>query len=157
MTLDELAAIEEIKKLKARYCRLMDTKDWDGYGNLYARDATLNCDTGVSTMGGDPKPIAEIRGRTEIQSNISNMLNSAITVHQCHTPEIELTSPTTATGIWAMDDVVEFPGSTLMGRGHYHETYIVEEGEWRIASLHLTRIRLETLERNKAEQTETST
>lgn len=142
MTLDEFAAIEEIKKLKGRYCRLLDTKDWDGFANLFTRDATLNVDTGVSTMGGDPRPMPEMRGRAAIRSNIASMLNSATTAHQCHTPELGLTSPTTATGIWAMADIVEKPGSSLNGQGHHHETYVVEEGEWRIASLHATRIRM---------------
>lgn len=150
MTFDELTAIEGIKQLKGRYCRLLDTKDWDGYGNVYARDATLIADTGVSTMGGDPKSIPEIRGRAEIQSGISNMLGNVITVHQCHTPEIALTSPTTATGIWAMEDIVEFPVGALLGRGHYHETYVVEGGKWRIASLHLVRTRIETIPRNSS-------
>ncbi len=142
MTLDELTAIEEIKKLKGRYCRFLDTKDWDGFANLFTRDATLNVDTGVSTMGGDPRPIPEVRGRAGIRSSISSALQSAITGHHCHTPEIELTSPTTATGIWAMEDVVELPGAHLNGQGHHHETYVVEEGKWRIASLNATRTRM---------------
>lgn len=150
MTLDELTAIEEIRKLKGRYCRLLDTKDWEGYANLFTREATLNVDTAVSTMGGDPQPIPEVRGRHEIRSGISGMLHGATTVHQCHTPEIELTSPTTAAGIWAMEDIVERPGFRLNGQGHYHEVYVVEEGEWRIASLHLTRIRIEMREPSTA-------
>ena len=57
-----------------------------------------------------------------------------------HTPEIELTSATTARGIWALQDVVRFgPGVTLVGYGHYHETYEKRDGAWRIKSLHLTR------------------
>ena len=31
-TVDELLAIEEIKQLKARYFRCVDTKDWEGFG-----------------------------------------------------------------------------------------------------------------------------
>ncbi len=29
--------IEAIKQLKARYCRLLDTKDWDGFRRAYPR------------------------------------------------------------------------------------------------------------------------
>ncbi len=55
------------------------------------------------------------------------------TVHQVHAPEIELTSPTTATGIWALNDVVRLaPGVNLAGYGHYHETYEKTDGQWRI-------------------------
>lgn len=143
MTLDELTAIELIKQLKARYCRFLDTKDWDGYANLFAHDATLDVDTGVSTSGGDPRPIPQQCGRLAIRSGISGTLRDAITVHHCHTPEITLTSAVTASGIWAMEDIVELPGSRLNGQGHYNETYVIEEGEWRIASLHLTRTRID--------------
>ena len=60
-----------------------------------------------------------------------------------HSPEIELTSETTATGIWAMGDTVESPdGWALYGAGHYHETYAKQDGRWRIKSNHLTRTRL---------------
>lgn len=38
-TIDQLVAIEEIKALKARYFRCVDTKDWDGFGAVFATDA----------------------------------------------------------------------------------------------------------------------
>ena len=41
-THDELDAIEQIKKLKARYFRCMDTKDWDGFQNVFTADATMD-------------------------------------------------------------------------------------------------------------------
>lgn len=48
--------------------------------------------------------------------------------------------PQTATGIWAMEDLLIFAdGSELHGAGHYHETYAKRDGCWRIKSLHLTR------------------
>ncbi len=37
-----LLAIEEIKALKARYFRCMDTKDWDGFAALFTIDASLD-------------------------------------------------------------------------------------------------------------------
>ena len=69
------------------------------------------------------------------------MLAGAITVHQGHMPEITLTSDTTATGIWALHDIVIWPGGTrLDGFGHYHETYVKGHDGWRIASSKLTRL-----------------
>jgi hypothetical protein len=59
-----------------------------------------------------------------------------------HAPEIELTSPTTARGVWALQDVVRFaPGLNLVGYGHYHETYEYAGGQWFIKSSKLTRLR----------------
>ncbi|BBZ71013.1 hypothetical protein MPRS_21060 [Mycobacterium paraseoulense] len=64
------------------------------------------------------------------------------TAHQVHAPEITLTSPTTARGVWALQDVVRFgPGVTLVGYGHYHETYQNIAGQWFIKSSKLTRLR----------------
>jgi hypothetical protein len=59
-----------------------------------------------------------------------------------HAPEIELTSATTARGIWALEDVVRLaPGVNLRGYGHYHETYEKIDGQWLITSSTLTRLR----------------
>jgi hypothetical protein len=146
MTLEELTAIENIKQLKGRYCRFIDSKDWDGYRAVFATDSVLNVDTAVSTLGRDPKPQPEVRGGDNIRNFVAELLVDASTVHQCHTPEITLTSPTTASGIWAMEDVVEMRGFHLHAFGHYRETYVIENGEWRIATLHLTRTRIEMID-----------
>jgi hypothetical protein len=67
-------------------------------------------------------------------------LENAATMHHCHTPEITLTSATTANGIWAMEDWIIFgDGRELHGSGHYRETYEKQDYGWRIKSLHLTR------------------
>jgi hypothetical protein len=147
MTLEELIAIETIKQLKGRYCLSLDLKDWQAYSELFAMEATLVTDSAVSTNGQDPKPLPEIRGRGAIGNFLAALLpRGSTTVHQCHTPVIDITSPTTARGIWAMEDIVQMPGFHLHGRGHYHETYVIEDGRWRIASLHLTRTRIDMLE-----------
>jgi hypothetical protein len=58
--------------------------------------------------------------------------------------EIELTSPTTATGVWALEDQLWWPeGGPLRhmhGFGHYHETYEKAEAGWRIKSMTITRL-----------------
>ena len=69
------------------------------------------------------------------------MQTDAVTVHQGHMPEIDLTSETTATGIWALNDIIIWSsGMRLDGYGHYHETYEKSDGEWRIKSSKLTRL-----------------
>jgi hypothetical protein len=68
-------------------------------------------------------------------------------VHQGHAPEIEITSSTTARGIWAMEDRLRWPPggrfATLDGYGHYHETYEKIAGKWKIKSSKLTRLRVD--------------
>jgi hypothetical protein len=127
--------VEAIKQLKARYFRLMDTKQWDAMRLLFTDDVIMD----TTASGGGVHTSAD-----EFMAFLRETLSEAITVHHGHTPEIELTSATTAMGIWALNDVVIFPnGMRLDGYGHYHETYVMDGDEWRIASSTLTRLHMD--------------
>ena len=127
-----LIDIEAIKQLRGRYSRAVDTKDWDLFGNSLTEDARL------SSEGG------EHEGRGAIVAAVSGALASATTVHHQHTPEIEITGPDTATGTWAMEDVVRIGTFVLHGYGYYAEGYERTSLGWRIASSTLTRLHVET-------------
>ena len=128
-----LLEIESIKQLKARYCRFLDTKDWDAWRAIFSDD--FRSDT--SPAGGKL-----IVGADEFVAFVRKNLEKQPTVHQVHAPEIELTSPTTARGVWALNDVVRLAfGLNLDGYGHYHETYEKVDGRWLITSSTLTRLR----------------
>jgi uncharacterized protein (TIGR02246 family) len=125
--------LEAIKQLKGRYCRTMDTKDWAGMRQVFADDVTMDTtDSGGNVM----------TGADDFLAFLLETIGECVTVHHCHTPEIELTSPTTATGIWAMEDMLRWPdGTDMHGYGHYHENYEKTDGTWRIKSSTLTRLR----------------
>ncbi len=124
--------IEAIRRLKARYFRLMDTKDWDGMREVFTDDVVID----TAEAGGQVA-----RGADEFMAFLREALGDAVTVHQGHMPEIDLTSETTATGIWALHDIIIWSsGMRLDGYGHYHETYEKSDGEWRIKSSKLTRL-----------------
>ena len=124
--------IEAIRRLKARYFRTMDTKDWDGMRQVFTDDVVM--DTTASGGG-------LIAGADEFMGFLREALGETVTVHQGHMPEIELTSDTTATGIWALNDIVIWPnGMRLDGYGHYHETYEKGPDGWRIKTSTLTRL-----------------
>jgi hypothetical protein len=128
-----LLEIEAIKQLKARYCRYLDTKDWQAWRGLFADDFLSD----TSQAGGKV-----INGADEFVAFTRKGLRNQATVHQVHAPEIELTSPTTARGVWALEDVVRFgPGVNLRGYGHYTETYEKMDGQWLFKSSTLTRLR----------------
>jgi len=132
---EALAEIEAIKQLKARYCRYLDTKDWASWRSLFADDFVSD----TSAAGGELFTNAD-----DFVAFVRKTLGrpSRPTAHQVHTPEITLTSATTATGIWALQDVLRFaPGVTMVGYGHYHETYEKSADGWRIKSSQLTRLR----------------
>ncbi len=135
--------IEAIKQLKARYFRLMDTKDWDAFRDVFTPDVEV--DTSVDGGG-------VVHGADAFVTFLRGVIGDVTTVHQGHMPEITMTSPTTASGVWALDDRLWWPeGSPLRamhGFGHYHETYEKTSGGWRIKTLRLTRLHriLETVE-----------
>jgi hypothetical protein len=125
--------IEAIKQLKARYCRYLDTKDWAAWRGLFTDDFIGD----TSESGGK-----RIEGADPFVAFVKKNLGTQPTVHQVHAPEIELTSPTTASGVWALNDVVRLaPGLNLNAYGHYHETYEKADGQWRIKTSKLTRLR----------------
>jgi hypothetical protein len=136
--MDDAAAlmeIEAIKQLKARYCRLLDAKDWQAWRQLFTDDFVSD----TSKAGG-----VVISGADDFVAFLRKTLGSPKkpTVHQVHAPEIELTSATTARGVWALQDVVRLaPALNLAGYGHYHETYEKDETGWRIKTSTLTRLR----------------
>ncbi len=150
MTLEELGIREAIKDLKARYCYHIDLKEWDLYAGLFTKDAIMDVDQSVSTRGRAPNPMQRVTGRAAIRTFMPQLLDHADTVHQVHAPIITITSPTTAEAIWAMEDVVRMAGFHIEGRGHYHETYVLTDGQWRIASLYLSRTWVEILEGTEA-------
>jgi uncharacterized protein (TIGR02246 family) len=128
-----LAEIEAIKQLKARYFRTMDAKDWAAMRDVFSDDVVMDT---TSSGGG------VVAGADEFLVFLEGAIGDVVTVHHGHMPEIELTSPTTATGVWAMEDMLRWPdGSEMHGYGHYHETYVKVGGTWRIATSTLTRLR----------------
>lgn len=139
-----LGAIEEIKALKARYFRTMDTKDWDGFADVFTAHAAMDMSEELSA-GPDRDPV--VRGRDQIVAFVRGAIDPVTTVHHGHMPEIEFTSATTATGIWAMEDMLRWPDGapirTLHGFGHYHERYEHVDGRWLIAATRLTRLRVD--------------
>jgi len=139
------AAIEEIKQLKARYFRCMDTKDWDGFADVFAPDAVMDMSAEVPDSG-DPEA-GITRGNTAIAAFVRGHVGDVETVHHGHMPEIDITSTTTATGIWAMEDMLRWPEGTpiaaMHGYGHYRETYERVGLRWLIKTLTLTRLRLD--------------
>ncbi|HLG86507.1 MAG TPA: nuclear transport factor 2 family protein [Alphaproteobacteria bacterium] len=136
---EKLLAIEEIKQLRARFARTMDTKDWNGMEATLSPDCTFDF---TQEAGTDEL----VRGAEDIVAEIRRNLINATSVHHAHMPEIEITSATTAKGLWAMQDLLHFPGVPtvdLVGYGHYHETYEKSDGRWRIKTFKLTRLRVD--------------
>jgi hypothetical protein len=136
-TLKTLLYIEELRQLKARYCRYVDTKQWAAWRSIFTEDVAF---AGLSA------PFSCLDEFIEVQRE---RLADAVSVHHCHTVELELTSASSATGVWAMCDYVEYPWEVerrgFVGYGFYFEEYRREKGEWKISRLQMQRLRMDPL------------
>jgi hypothetical protein len=149
---ERLEAIEEIKQVKAKYFRGVDTADGDLVRGILAEDCVLDymgCCTDPKT-GVDYLPAMNVvmRGRSSwTDEGLSAM--GIVSTHHGHNCEITLTSDTTATGIWSMTDRLFMPAgaqqySVMIGHGYYHETYEKIGGAWQIKTIRIQRIRVES-------------
>jgi hypothetical protein len=134
--LERLAAIEDIKQLKASYCRYLDTKDWEHFASCFTAD-------GVFDHGGELGPA---HGPDQIVAFIKGAVGDVQLVHHALMPEIEVTSATTATAIWGLDDMLLWPDArrSLHAYGHYHERYEKVGGQWKISLSQVSQLRVET-------------
>jgi hypothetical protein len=124
--------VEAIRRLKAAYFRLLDTKDWTGFRQLFTDDVVID----TSASGG-----SVVTGADEFVDFLKVVLADAVTVHQGHMPEVDLTAADEAVGVWALHDVIIWAdGTRLDGFGHYHDRYRRDARGWRIASSTLTRL-----------------
>ncbi len=123
-----------IANIKAAYCRLLDTKDWDGWAQLFTEDVEVD----VRDSGGTLE-----KGRDAFVASVRASIETTKTAHQVHFPEIAIDGDS-ATAIWPMQDrLIWEDGRTMTGYGHYHERYVKQDGRWRIATQKLTRLIME--------------
>ena len=136
--MNQIADVESIKILKARYCRTIDTKDWAACEQLFTPDF-VGSSAGAS---GEPGPWdLEIKGGPQWVANVRKNIGSNNSVHHAILPEIVLTSSITATGIWAAHFGVRVAGPAaarfMSGYGHYYDTYAKSGERWLLKSMKL--------------------
>jgi hypothetical protein len=145
---EELKIMDEVRQLKARYFRFLDTKDWDSFAEVFCRDATFDLRAAATVDPNNDSPVASanvLKGRESIRSIIREAVGESITVHHGHCHEVWVDSPDEARGIIAMVDIITNcrTGQLILeGYGHYHETYRREDGVWRIWKSRLSRLRV---------------
>lgn len=126
MDADALVELEAIKQLKYRYVRCVDLKLFDELVDLFTPDAQASYGGGAYSFDGRDAILEFLRSKMGSES--------LLTSHKVHQPEIELTSPTTATAIWALEDTVIATDwmITIRGAAFYFDEYVKTDGEWKI-------------------------
>lgn len=129
----DLHELEAIKRLKHKYMRCLDEKLWDELGTCFTEDATAAYSGGKYSFS----------GRDKILGFLRQVLGppTMLTSHRVSQPEIDFTSNTTATGIWALEDTVIETGTniTIRGAAFYRDEYVKVNDEWRIKATGYTR------------------
>lgn len=140
--IEKLAAIEEIRQLKAKYFYYLDHHDWENWRNeVWAPEGRLEVAAEV---------VHTVEPRDEMIEWVKAQFRDQSSVHHGHTPVIEIISETEAKAVWAMvDRLYRGKGHPqgegfVLGFGHYHEAYVKLDCGWRIRSTRLTRLRAET-------------
>jgi hypothetical protein len=144
MNIDEIIAFHEITQLKYRYLRAVDTQDWTLLASVFAANVRTWYDKGKLTT----------QGREAAVKGLADHMGPAVHSHHIAVhPEITLTGPTTAKGVWRFQDIVWFDkahpnplvpqlegGERLIGAGYYYDEYEKENGAWKISSTGFVRI-----------------
>lgn len=134
-TLQELSDMEDIRTLKHRYFRAIDTADMGLLGGLFTDDVA------VDYRGGNYR--VTLIGRDNMLEFLANSFHSgAVAMHHGHMPEIALTGPGCAEGIWYLEDIfinLEHRTHTF-GSAIYRDVYTREDTSWKIARTEYDRV-----------------
>jgi hypothetical protein len=127
-TLNELKDIEALKKLKARYCHLLDGRRWNELAELFTEDAT--CDYGFFGV---------YNGRAEIMNKFFRELvesASSFMVHMVHNPLIEVRGDS-ASGTWYLtaQTTMQPVNQAVWVMGIYRDQFKRVDQQWKLSSL----------------------
>ncbi|CAA0107437.1 Bile acid 7-alpha dehydratase [BD1-7 clade bacterium] len=122
----DLESIEQIKQLKARYFRCLDTADFAGMKTVFADDCFIHYRS--------PSYDHKKQGWDEIEAFLKESFNTRrFGMHTGHHPEISVEGDR-ATGTWyltdyfvSLDHDIQIEGSAL-----YHDQYQRIDGVWKL-------------------------
>lgn len=138
-----ISAIDQVRLAKARYCRYLDTRQWDAFGALFVPAPDIRMIDAAGEL------LVSFSAREAFVDAARDYLAGAHSIHQVHNDELTQVSDSAISAIWSMEDYIVFPDvadgrpSRHHGYGHYHEDWVLGPDGWRIASLALRRTILE--------------
>ena len=126
--LRELLDEREVSRLIIRFARCIDTKDWAGYADCYARDGRLET------------PWGEHTGREGMAQHVERDLGGfPATQHVSATHEIEIDGDTArARSSLLATHVTDEAGTAFWTvGGHYDLRLVREDGRWRFSDVRI--------------------
>jgi hypothetical protein len=132
----------EIWARKGRYCRLVDTRQWEEFATLLLPDVDVDISDDVPAEHGDGK----FTGREQlVVRNTQFFMERGERAHHVHGSEIAFDDADNPSAIWSRYDRVIFPNSGPVphdgktSHGFYHERYVRTADGWKIAALRVQR------------------
>ena len=133
--IQRLEDIEAIKTLKHRYFRSIDSADFATLATLLTDDFAVDYKGGTYHW--------QVSGKEVVLEALANSFHSrGLAEHTGHHPEIEILSPTTATGLWYLTDVFTHLDTLhqVGGGALYRDTYVKEGNQWKIKTTGYVRV-----------------
>ena len=132
---DSAAEIAAVEQLKENYFTDVDAKDWADLRTLFAPDAVVDTRSSFGPLFPSRDPFIVFTAVT---------LEALSTHHVGSDPQITVTSPTTAAGVWQLQDHLNV-GNLIGVHGYasYSDTYEETGGKWVVATSTLNRTRLD--------------
>jgi len=121
--------IAEIKQVKYRYLRALDTKNWDEFADTLTEDVTGDYDASL----GEEHHFTDRDSLVEFMR--SSMPANVLTEHRVTHPEIALDGDE-ASATWYLQDRVIVPDFNFMliGAAFYHDKYRRTSDGWKISA-----------------------
>jgi len=126
--------LEAIKRLKYKYQRCLDTKEWEALRDCFTEDAKAAYSSGKFSFDGRDAILRFLEGAMGADSFHSS--------HVVSQPEIDFVDERTATGRWCLQDYVIDTSFDMIihGAAFYEDEYCKgDDGAWRIAKTGYTR------------------
>ena len=134
-TLQELSDMEDIRVLKHRYFRGIDTADAELLKDLFTDDIQVDYRGGYYRI--------TFEGKAAMLEFLANSFNTqTAAMHHGHMPEITITGEDTAEGLWYLEDIfINLTKKThIIGSAIYKDRYRRVGGQWKIEHTEYDRV-----------------
>ncbi len=147
--LGRLTATEDVRRVMARYVYCADHHRWDELAALFTTEAPFTAYTVEGAVQ------AQMKGRDEIAHQLAERNHpDTVLVHHLFSSEIDIDTENSASGVWAMEDLISIPPggegdekssrpTGMHGYGHYRVRFTRTNERWLITELRITRLRLD--------------
>jgi hypothetical protein len=126
-----LEDIQEISNVLIDYGRALDSRDFKAYSALFAKDGSWS--GGLGTISGGPPAIYDFMTSRIGGGRQGNSVGFGPTYHIMSSFKIDVKGDNaTASSRWAFVTAARGPGVQVAGR--YEDTFIREDGTWKIRS-----------------------